>query len=48
MRRMHALGAVARIGVLGIPTERSRDGHLLHAHVGVIDYLKLLEQHKLG
>ena len=35
MHRMHVLDAVARIGVLGIPTERSRDGDLLHAHVGV-------------
>ena len=35
MHRMHVLGVVARIGVLGIPTERSRDGDLLHAHVGV-------------
>ena len=34
MHRMHVFGAVA-IGVLGIPTERSRDGDLLHAHVGV-------------
>ena len=32
---MHVHGAVTRIGVLGIPTERSRDGDLLHAHVGV-------------
>ena len=36
---MHALGAVARIGVLGIPTEKSRDGPLLHAHAGVANQL---------
>ena len=35
MHRMHALYAVARSGVLGIPTERLRDGDLLHAHVEV-------------
>ena len=39
MRRMHARGAVARIGVLGIPTEKSGDGPLLHAHAGVANQL---------
>ena len=32
---MHALGAVARNCVHDSPTERSRDGDLLHAHAGV-------------
>ena len=32
---MHALGAVARIGVLGIPTEKTRGGLLLHADARV-------------
>ena len=39
MRHMHALGAVARNSVLDSLTEKSRDGPLLHAHVGVANQL---------
>ena len=39
MRHMRALGAVARNGVLGSPTEKSGDGPLHHAHAGVANQL---------